>query len=163
MDKGKRESLENLKKDYSKLQKEYNLPDFNVMNGEFNIERISDISTDMLAREIRKFMSEKFSNYLRFVETLLNPSNSPMFVFSIVKSINADEKDRLQEIYKRLAKIEVRVIKNDLEFSREEEVKFIKESYKEWKEIKKEIIKIVGVIEKNWDKKFETNGKSYFG
>jgi hypothetical protein len=156
-------SLEDLKKEYKKIQEKHNLPSFEKLNEDFSIEKICEYETDILIREIRKFMMEKFSNYLRFVETILNPVNAPPFVFSIITSINQDDKKTLTEIYKKLAKNEVRSIEADVDFSEEKEAEYIKRSYDMWQEIKKDLIKIVESIKRNWDNKFESNNKSYFG
>lgn len=155
--------LENLKKNYRILQKKYSLPEFAEMNKDFSIEKIAETETDFLLREIRKFMVDKFSNYFRFIEAVLNPVNAPMFVFSIVKTIGNDEKKKLTEIYKKLAQIEIEIIELDIDFVEEKEVKFLKESYKVWQEIKKDFLKILEIIKKNWNTKSETNGKGYFG
>jgi hypothetical protein len=113
-------------------------------------------------REIRKFITEKFSNYLRFIETILNPVNAQFFVFSVIKTLGASEKEKLNEIYKKLAKKEVEVIELDVQFSEEKEAEFVKGSCALWKDIKKDLLEIVEVIKKNWDVKVESNGKRYF-
>ena len=159
----KESDLEDLKKDYKKVQEKYNLPDFVELNKDFNIERIADTQTYFLVREVRKFMADRFSNYLRFIEALLNPVNAPMFVFSIVKSINNEEKKKLTEIYKNLAQIEIEIIDLDIQFVEEKEAEFIKEAYNSWQKIKKDMLEIIKVIKKNWDNKDEVNGKQYFG
>ena len=156
-------NLESLKKDYKKIQEKYDLPEFEKLNEDFQIEKLAETETDFLVREIRKFMADKFMNYLRFIESILNPVNVPMFVFSIVKSIGEDEKKKLTEVYKKLAKCEVELIGLDIEFSEDDEVKFVKESYELWQEMKKDISGVIGVIKKNWDNKLESNGKGYFG
>jgi len=156
-------NLEDLKKDYKKVQEKYNLPDFIELNKDFHIEKIAEIKTEFLIREIRKFMADRFSNYLRFVEALLNPQNAPMFVFSVVKSIGNEDKKKLTEIYKKLAKIEVELIELDIQFVEQKEVEFVKQSYKTWQEIKKDLLDVVKIIKKNWDNKGEVNGKQYFG
>ena len=155
--------LENLKKDYEKIKREHNLPSFEELNEDFQIEKVAEIETDFLIREIRKFMSDKFSNYLRFIEAVLQPVNTPMFIFSIIKSIGAEEKKKLTDIYKKLVKIEVRLIELDIKFFEEKEVEFIKESYEVWQEIKTDMLEIVESIKRNWDNKSEVNGKGYFG
>ena len=155
--------LENLKEDYLEVQTKYDLPSFEEFNEDFQIEKIAEIETDFLMREIRKFVADKFANYLRFIENILNPVNVPIFIFSVVKSIGSDEKKKLTEVYKKLAKMEISLIELDVEFSEEKEVKFIKESYNVWQEIKKDILNVLGVIKKNWDNKVEVNGKNYFG
>jgi len=156
-------SLEEFKKSYSEIQKKYGLPEFDELNKDFTIEKLADIETDFLVREIRKFIADRFSNYLRFIETLLNPSNSPMFVYSVIKTFGNEERIKLTEIYKKLARAEVDLIEIDVDFSEEKEAKFVKDSYKMWQEIKKDILEIVDVIKKNWDNKTEKNGKGYFG
>jgi hypothetical protein len=158
-----KKDLENLKKDYEKLQKKYNLPNFNELNEDFQIEKIAEVQTDFLVREIRKFMADKLSNYLRFIETLLHPVNAPMFVFSMIKSIGAEEKKKLTEVYNKLVKSEVRLIELDIEFAEEKEVDFIKEFYGVWQEIKKDILEVIKGIKKKWDDKSEVNSKGYFG
>ncbi|PIO07207.1 hypothetical protein COU59_03635 [Candidatus Pacearchaeota archaeon CG10_big_fil_rev_8_21_14_0_10_34_12] len=162
-EKKKEPSLEELKKEYFKIQKKHNLPDFEKLNEDFSIEKLSDIETDYLLREIRKFMSEKMSHYLRIVETILNPTNVPMFVFSIVKSITPEEKAKLVDIYKKLSKMEIELLEIDVSFSAEKEAKFVKNSYDVWQEIKKDFLDVVGVVQKNWDNKFEVKNKGYFG
>jgi hypothetical protein len=155
--------LESLKEDYKELKEEHKLPDFDELNEDFHIEKLAETETDFLVREIRKFMSEKFSNYLRFVEAILNPVNASMFIFSMIKAIGPEEKETLTDIYKNLAKKEVELIELDIEFNEENEIKFIKESYELWKKIKKDLLGIIEVVKKNWDNKTETNGKNYFG
>lgn len=163
MPKEKPDSLKELKERYSKLQKKYSLPDFDELNKDFAIERLSEANTDFLIREIRKFMAEKFSEYLRFIEGLINPANAPMFVFSVVKLLGKDEKEKLQRNYKKLSLIGVNLISLDLDFSEEKETEFIKNSYAQWEEIKEDLIEVLEIVKNNWGKKFEENGKSYFG
>lgn len=155
--------LENLKKDYLEIQKKYDLPSFDELNSDFQIEKSAEVETDFLIREIRKFMADKFSNYLRFTEAMLNPVNAPMFVFSIIKLLGVEEKKKLTKIYKTLTKNEIRLIELDIQFSEEKEIDFVKESYKMWQEIKKDLLEIIEVIKKAENNNFEVNGKSYFG
>ena len=155
--------LENLKKAYQEVQKKYDLPYFEELNKDFQIEKASEIETDFLIREIRKFIADKFSNYLRFIEAILHPVNAPIFIFSIIKSIGVEEKKKLTDIYKKLAKIEIRLIELDVKFLEEKEAEFIKESYEVWQKIKEDMLEIIEVIKKNWDNKSEVNGKGYFG
>ena len=156
-------SIEELKEKYKEIKEKYNFPSFDELNREFQIEKASECESDYLIREIRKFVADKFSNYLRFIETILHPMNAPMFVFSIIKSISVEEKNKLTEAYKELAKYEVKVIKLDVSFNEEMEAEFIRESYKAWQKIKENILSVIEIMEKNWDNKFEGNNKGYFG
>ena len=159
----KKDNLDALKEKYKELKEKYNLPSFEELNEDFNIEKISEIETDLLIREIRKFLADKFSNYTRFVEAILNPVNVQMFVFSIIKSLETQEKEKLTEIYKKLSKNEIDLIELDIRYSEEKEVKFIKESHAMWQEIKKDLLEIINKIRENWDNKVESKNKDYFG
>jgi hypothetical protein len=159
----KKSELEKLKEDYKKIQKIHHLPDFDKLNSEFGIEKIAEVETDFLVREIARIMAEKFSNYLRFVELILNPVNSPMFIFSLIKTIGENEKKKLSEIYKVLARIELNLIELDLDFSEKKEAEFINNSYKTWMNMKKDFLEVIEKIKSNWDNKSENNNKGYFG
>jgi len=109
--------LEKLKKDYEVLRAKYNLPEYSKLAEDFNsIERVSDSETDYPIREIRRFVADKILNFHRFVEALLNPVNVPMHIFSMIKTMGADEKKKLSEIYGEIAKIEILIMELDLEF-----------------------------------------------
>jgi len=157
------EKLTKLKEDYEKLRKRHNLPSFKELNEDFQIEKAAETETEILIREVRRFVGDKLMNYMRFIESLLNPVNVPMFIFSIIKLIDAEEKKRLSEIYKKLMKKEIKFIELDLEFNEEKEAQFIKDSYELWQEIKKDMLRIMDKINKRWDDKFEANSKGYFG
>ena len=155
--------LEELKENYEKIREKNNLPSFDEMNREFQIEKASEGESDYLIREIRKFIAEKFSNYLRFIDTILNPSNAPMFVFSFIKMIDKNDKVKLTEIYKKLIKEEIMLIELDLDFVEEKEAKFINEFYEMWQDSKKELLEIIQKVSKSSDKKTNSNNSGYFG
>lgn len=155
--------LEEMKENYLKIQEKYFLPSFEELNKDFSIEKIAEEETDLLLREVRKYIADKFSTYLRFIEGVLHPMNAPMFVFSVVKTLSKEDKEKLTDIYKKLAKREVDLLELDIDFKEEKEAEFIKNSFEEWQEIKEDLLKIVGSIKKNWDNKVERNGAGYFG
>jgi len=155
--------LAKLKETYRIFQKKYNLPPFEKLNEDFQIEKAAESETDFILREVRRYITDKFFNYLRFIESLLTPNNSPMFVFAITKTLGTKEREKLSGLYKKIAKIDVELIELDLQYSEEKEAKAIREYYEIWQEIKKELLEIVEIIQKNWDIKAEDNGKGYFG
>ena len=157
------QKLEKLKKEYETLKKKYDIPDFKDLNEDFHIEKIAESETEILIREVRKFIGDKMMNYMRFIENLLNPVNVPMFIFSIIKLLDAEEKKALSEMYKELMKKEIQFIELDLEFNEEKEAEFVKNAYEFWQGIKKDMLKIIDKINKKWDNKFEGNNKGYFG
>ena len=156
-------NLDSLKENYEILKIKYNLPLFNQLNEDFQIEKITESETEFVLKEIRKYITDKFFSYLRLIESIVSPSNAPMFVFAITKTLGVKEREKLVELYKKIARIEIDVLELDLTYLEEAEAEAIKKYYSLWQNIKKELIEIVEVIQKNWDNKIEDNGKGYFG
>lgn len=157
------EKLDKLKKDYSELEKKYNLPSFKEINEEFDIEKIQEIETETLLREIRKIIMDKVIAYLRFIEMLLNPGQGPMFFFALLKGLDNGDKKLLEDLYTKLGRLEIEVIEIDNDYSEKGEAEFILHIFKEWKDIKENMKKISKSLRKSWDKKTERKEKSYVG
>ena len=155
------EKLENLKKRYAELQQKHNLPSFNQLNEDFCVEKAAEAEVDILIREIRRFVSDKFLNYMRFIETIMNPTNASVFIFSIIKTLGEDEKKRLNEIYKKLAKSELELIDLDITYSEEKEAEFIRTFYGLWQDVKNEMLEIMDKVKEDWDKEIEKSDKSF--
>lgn len=156
-------SIVELKKEYLVLQKKYGLPGFEELNRDFSVEKIAESETEILIREVRKSVGDKLMGYMRFIENLINPTNAPMFIFSIIKLIEPEEKKKLGDIYKELMKKEMKFIELDLDFNEIKEAEFIKDSFKFWQATKKEMLSLVEKINDKWDDKSEANNKGYFG
>jgi len=158
----KENNLEKVKELYSKFQRKYFLPEFTELNKEFGIEK-ADNDSEFFLKEIIKFIAEKFQNYMRFLENLINPANASMFAFSLIKITDNGKRAKLSEAYKKISEFEIKLIKLDLKSSEVSEAEFIKESYKIWMEIKKELYDVIDFIEKNFNTKHEESKKGYFG
>lgn len=154
--------LKELKERYKTLQDKYNLPTFEELNQEFYIEKIAELETEFLTREIRRFIADKFYNYIRFVETILNPANAPMFIFSVIKSMTPEDKKKFNDIYEKLAEVDIELIKLDIESSEKKDAEFINHVSVSWKEIKKELIDVIGRLKKGKNEE-KDRGSGYFG
>jgi len=155
--------LEDLKEEYAKSKKKYGLPSFEDLNNAFPIEKAAETETETVLREIRRYISDRLYNYLRFIETFLNPTNAPMFIISAVNTLGTGEKEKLLEAYKKLAKVEVSLIKLDIDPTEEKDAEYIKIAYKLWNDIKGELSDVISFIEDNWGNKIKPNNKDYFG
>ncbi|MCL5730338.1 MAG: hypothetical protein M1165_02115 [Candidatus Pacearchaeota archaeon] len=163
MPKENKSGLEELKKGYKILEEKYHLPGFEAMNNEFYIEKIAEAETEVLTREIRRFIADKVFNYLRFVETLLNPVNAPMFIFSVIKSLTSDDKKKLSDIYTKLSQIDLELIKLDVDSSEKEDAEFIKRFYESWQQTKKELTSIIEKLSNVREQKEDRTNGGYFG
>ena len=152
----------NLEEDYKELRKNYNLPTFEALIQDFDIEKIAEKETLFLAREIRRAVNEKITAYIHLFETLINPSSPPMFVFKILKNMSEQEKKQIQEFYKVLSKTQIETMKLDTVYSEKEEAAFIIKTFKIWQELKPKIHVLFESFESNFENGNTTEERSYF-
>jgi hypothetical protein len=152
----------NFKSIYEEIAMKYNLPKFEELAEDFDIEKITDKESDFLIREIRRTINEKISAYINLFETLINPTAPPMFVFSILRNIPAEDKEKIKEIYKTLSKTQIEIMKLDTVYSEEAEAKFVNETFLGWQDIKKEIYKLVEDFEASFEANGDSKKRSYF-
>lgn len=155
--------LNELKDKYEILRKKYTLPSFYELNKVFDIEEI-DSESDFLLRKIRRYISEKLAGYMRFIEILLNPSNSPIYFFKLIKKLEDSDREALNFMYETLGKIEIETISLDLNYNEEKEAEFVKKLYKIYnEEIRTRLLDVLMRLDNGEDnKKKDVNG-SYFG
>ena len=153
----------NFEEIYSKFAQKHNLPEFNKIAEDFDIEKIADKETVFLAREIRRIINEKISAYIHLFETLINPNAPPMFVFSILKNVPTDDKNTIRKVYKTLSRTQIEVMKLDTVYSEENEIKFINETFIIWQELKQTIYKLVERFESGLEEDDSSKKRSYFG
>lgn len=152
--------LAKLKALYSPLEKKYNLPNFNKLNEDFEIDKI-DRETEFLARLIRKTMMEKIVNSLGFIEMLLNPVNAPRLYLGYIRSMSQEDKEKIEKIYETLAELSLASLSLELNPSESKEAELIIEICKKWNEIKPQFEKIMKDM-KN-PRTLAKKEKSYYG
>ena len=158
-------NLDTLKQEYKIIQEKYNLPSFDELNRDFAIEKAVEIQTDYLIREIRKLVADRIYNYMRLMEVMMNPQNAPLYIFSLIKTMNEDDKKKLSDIYKKFSDNEIALIKMDIHFDEEKEAEFINKIFKIFNEDIR--IKFLAIVEKlgngEGKKKSKESNGSYFG
>lgn len=153
--------IEKLKKNYRELAKKYNLPEFEKLAEDFDIENIEKGSSFVL-RDVRRAINEKLSAYLHLFEMFLNPGNSPMFIFSMLKNVGDSDKKEIKEIYKILVKSTAEVMKLDTIYNEKKEAEFISNTSKEWNELKHKILELFKRFD-NIDLNNNISSNGYFG
>jgi hypothetical protein len=157
------ENLEELKKKYVKLKEKYSLPSFEDLNQDFGIEKASEFEGELLIREIRRYVNDVISNYMRLIENLINPINVPVFVFTMIRALDESDKKVLSGAYKKLGQIQINLLSVDLVYSEKKEAEFIKDSFNVWQDVKKDLLKITEKIKSSKENKPTNNEKNYFG
>jgi len=99
---------------------------------------------------------------MRFLESVINPANASLFVFSFLKTLDSEKKKVLEESFKKIMKLEMSSIELDLKYSEEKETLFINDVYKIWKEVQGDLLQVLDHANQNWDKKLDNGSKGYF-
>jgi type I restriction-modification system DNA methylase subunit len=151
-----------LKKEYGLLRMKYDLPEFEAITQDFDVEKLYDKETLFLAREIRRVINEKITAYTHLFETLINPTGPPMFVFQILKNVSAQDKEKMQYLYKTLSKIQLKTMKLDTVYSEKNEIDFIGNTFEIWQDIKLKVYGLFESFEKNLENGNISKKQSYF-
>jgi len=155
-------NLEQLKEQYTKFKEQYQLPEFTELNKQFDIEEI-DIETEFLLRKIRRTIAEKIAGYLRFIEIILNPQNTPLFLFKLIKKLESQDKEDLNKLYEKLGAFEIELVSLDLDYDEKKEADFIIQCSNLFnKEIKTNLLALTEKMSNGHDNSKPSNG-SYFG
>ena len=155
--------LKKLKKEYEIFKLKYNLPEFSFINENFEIESIDAEETELFLKRIRKHMTEKIFYVLRSLEVFLNAQNAPLFMFDIIKSMTAVEKEHIRELYKRLAQYEIEAFGLEAKYDEKKEAEFIVKFCKDWKEASGDLVQIYGFMKEGYKKQGKKENKSYLG
>ena len=154
--------MANIKDNYNVLKKKYSLPEFEMLNQEFDIEEISAEST-LVLQKIRLRIYEKMDYYAKLFESILQPESSLADLYE-AHYIEEDIKNSAYSLFKSL--VHILRSSNLVAISNKEEdnAKFIKDSLQEWNSIKPEvqshIKRLIGLWEKETDIREDL---SYFG
>lgn len=162
VEKGIGSCLNELKKNYEIFRKKYDMPEFSELNRVFDIEEV-DTDTDFLLRKIRRMIAERIAGYLRFIEIILNPANTPMFFFKLVKKLESEDKKVLGEVYERLGSVEVEVVELDLRYDEKKEAEFIMKMYDLFEDFSDKLLRVVKKLGNGEGFQKNVNNGSYFG
>tara|TARA_Y100000310_G_scaffold337740_1_gene425593 strand:+ start:7014 stop:7493 length:480 start_codon:yes stop_codon:yes gene_type:complete len=142
--------------EFNKLKENYDLPKFEELSRDFDIEKILEKKPNFLLRDIRMAMNEKLSGYLNLFEVLINPNSPPMFIFSILRNVDDEKMEDIKKIYKKLSKLQIKTMKLDTIYDENSEANYIRNSFDEWNELKETIYKVI----ESFEESFEQNNSS---
>ena len=156
-------SLPQFKQTYEFFRKKYSLPEYEFMNETFEIEILCEIETELFLKRIRKQVAEKISAGLRTLEMFLNAQNAPLFVFNIIKSFDASDKEVINGLYRMFAEFEIEAFSLENKYDEKKEAEFIKKVCSKWQNITEDMSKINEAMFIGFKKDPKSNEKSYFG
>jgi hypothetical protein len=155
--------LENFKKEYEKVKDKYKLPEFKLLAEEFDVERASERESSFVIREVRRAINDKLTAFLHMLETFMNPSQSSMFIFSMLKNVDENDKKLIKKVYEKVSRAEIAVLKLDITYNEKAEADFIKKIVEEWPDMKKDISILLNKLDNSFDMSAIESKRGYFG
>ncbi len=151
--------MEEITIEYTKLQKRYNLPDFSVLDKEFDISSIE--KDNFLLRNIIDKIIDKLTDFSCVLESLLQPDSSSLR--SLIETAFFDENEKKEQyaLYKKIMMISRKRLELSLEPDEKKEAEFIIRTIEEWKNIKKIIQPHIKKLSDSWNK--EVQNKEVLG
>ncbi|MFH8080948.1 MAG: hypothetical protein QXO84_03680 [Candidatus Aenigmatarchaeota archaeon] len=130
---------------YEEFQKKYELPSIVDLENEFGIEL-----KKKSVNEVIESIIDVFSENAKLLESLLfidsGSSPSKLYEASMLRENEID----VFYIYKQLMAMFWQGKKSLFSVENKQKAEFIKNSYKNWKELKNELIKVFDLFEKEW-------------
>ena len=151
-------SVESIYLDLRKKHKD--LPIFDDLNNEFEIAAVEE---PFILQNIRRKMIEKVDYYAKIVNELLQPDSELISMYEC-RIFKEDEKEGIYDVLKRLMFFSRFSAEVGLKADDEEEVGFICEFFKEWNELKPDLLKVISKIKSSWELDTELREDlEYFG
>lgn len=156
-----KKKLEELKIEYNLFK--YHLPSFQSLLDDFDLLKVCEKDSGYLLRDIRKTIIEKLNAYLQLFELFLNPISPPLFIISLAKSFNNEDKQLIKQMYNEISKLNLLSMKLDTIYNEEKEAEFIRVSFEKWSSLKKQIYDLLDKIDFETEKSDLSNNSNYFG
>lgn len=136
-----------IEKDYQELAKKHGLPSYEEMNSEFEIFDIDEES--FILREVRRKITQKLETYNKILEGILKPEVALCDLHEC-KVFTDKEKGDLFELYKKLMHIDRHATEVSINEEEKTTSQFIKETWKEWPGIKKQLKEAIKKLKQSW-------------
>lgn len=151
-----------ISKEYEVLRKKYNLPELKELDREFCIGKLED--TNFLLRTILIKIIERVEAVFKTLSDIIQPAENSLASMYEAEVFSDDEKKNIFDLMKRLAYYQRELVICDVSYTDDATAALINKLYNEWKEIKKEVLKILSRLRDSWKSEAKSKLESgYFG
>lgn len=140
--------MSEIKKAYEGLKKKHSLPGFEELDNEFEISALE--KEDFLLRETRRKIEEKLELFIKLLTVVIQPEANIAELRECRGFSNA-EKEQAVELYKKVMKMHNSALLAGINCNDKDDASFISETFKEWPQIKKQMLWLVGKMKSAWE------------
>ncbi len=151
----------NTREEYEKLKKKYDLPDFDILDDDFDIAGIEECSN--VLRCVRERIAEKVEKACQMLEEILQPDTTVSNLYES-RVFSEDDKKPVFELYSHLMSMKRRADALYILNIDSQDADFIRETNDAWKKIKQDIVNVLKKLQDSWSKEVEVADRlAYFG
>lgn len=154
---------DSMEKAYNKIKKDFNLPDFDILNKEFEIGTMEP--EGFLLREIKRKINEKLSSARDFLTALIQPETTSLVDLYECRCFDDEAKTRIFALFSKVMHLKRKINESELVLDDDVDAEIIKEAAKNWPKIREQMIPFVKELKVCWEKTPESDkiSKEYLG
>jgi len=151
-----------LREEYNKLSKKYDLPDFDKLNNEFELETIE--REEFPLRQIRRRIVDRLVIFCKIIEEIIYPSGQNQLINHEIRSFSEEDRKQFVELHKKMMVYERQSLFLNISSSKEEEdAKYIFQLFSEMDDYKLVILEVVKKMQTAWKHDLPDEEQPYFG
>jgi hypothetical protein len=152
-----------MKEAYNKIKKEFDLPDFDVINSEFEIITIEP--DGFLLREIKRKINERLSSACELLTKLIQPETTSLVDLYEYRCFDDAEKKKIFDLFCHVMYLKRKINESELLLDDKVDAAIIKEAAEIWPKLRKKMIPFVKELEVCWKNTPESDKeiKEYLG
>jgi len=146
-------------------EKHPTLPDFEVLDNEFELSSIKDFPEKerFLLRNIRRKVYDRLVGLSQFIEGLLNPNTGSLVSMAESQQLSKGDREKVKKVLDRLMIMERNSFIIEVDLDDKKSAEFIKEALDAWVKAKKDMEPIFKILMKAWMPEDVKNDNHYFG
>ncbi|MBD3303631.1 hypothetical protein GF343_00650 [Candidatus Woesearchaeota archaeon] len=137
-----------VEKVYAKLKKEFDLPDFDFLNKEFEIATIEP--DGFLLREIKRKIKDRLNYASDILNKIIQPETAALSDLYEYRCFDDEDKQKIFELFSRILYLSRKIVESEFLLDEKKDAEIIKEVAEKWPDIRKEMIPFVKSLEACW-------------
>jgi len=138
-----------MKEAYDALRKEFDLPDFDLLNNEFEIDSIEP--EGFLLREIKHKIKEKLSSAAEILTKLIQPETTTIVDLYEYRCFDDDAKKRIFELFSHILCLIRKFQETEFLLDAKEDAKIIKEAADTWPDMRQQMLPFLEEVKICWE------------
>jgi len=152
-----------MKEKYDKIRKDLDLPDFDLLNNEFEITTIEP--DGFLLREIKRKINERLSSACELLTKLIQPETTSLVDIYEYRCFDDAEKKKIFALFCNVMYLKRKINESELLLDDKVDAAIIKQVAETWPKMRQQMIPFVKELEVCWEKTPESDKelKEYLG